>query len=204
MVAVPNQSIGVGTVAQLLWVLASQSPRRRELLARIVPQFDCISPDVEEWEPPEADPVEQVEHNARIKAQAVLQMRPEALVIAADTTVALHRKLFAKPRDRNHAFTMLSELVGRSHSVFTGVAIMTSAMQCVFHDRSEVRFKPLTAPAIHHYLDVVPVMDKAGAYAIQEGYDLLIDGYTGSFENIMGLPIQLLIHKLQQLNLLTP
>ncbi|MEX0329921.1 MAG: nucleoside triphosphate pyrophosphatase [Puniceicoccaceae bacterium] len=182
------------------WILASASPRRRELLARIQPDFEVISPDIPEWEPDTADPVHQVEHNALHKGRAVATERPEALVIAADTTVALGQRLFAKPRNREDAVAMLSTLSGRQHQVVTGMALLLEGREHCFHATSEVTFRELTRALIDQYLGKVHVYDKAGAYAIQEHGDLIIEGFSGSFENIMGLPVQRLQTELVQLD----
>jgi septum formation protein len=181
------------------WILASGSPRRHELLARIHPHFRVVVSDAEEWEPDEADPVHQVEENALRKGRAVAAAHPRALVLAADTTVALGKRLFAKPADRAEAIAMLSALSGRSHSVLTGMALFLDGRRHVFHERSEVRFRPLDRAAIESYVDTVHVLDKAGAYAVQEGGERIVAGFEGSFENIMGLPVQRLRRELVQL-----
>jgi septum formation protein len=182
------------------WILASGSPRRRELLAQLNPQFRVVTTEVEEWEPAHADPVEQVEENARRKGAAVSALHPQALVLAADTTVALGRRLFAKPRDRDDAISMLSALSGRPHQVLTGVALFFNGKQHIFHESSTVEFRALDAAAIDAYLERVHVLDKAGAYAIQEHGELIIERYDGSFENIMGLPVQRLRRELVSQN----
>ena len=181
------------------WILASGSPRRRELLQRLLPEFDVISPDVEEWEPFEADPVHQVEQNALAKGLAVAMSFPNARVIAADTTVALGRRLFAKPATRDEAVAMLRELSGRRHQVVTGIALLYQGLEHCFHDVSEVVFKELGPDDIECYIDSVNVYDKAGSYAIQEQGDIIIDHFEGSFENIMGLPVQRLQEEWVQL-----
>jgi septum formation protein len=184
------------------WILASGSPRRRELLGRLVPAFTVVTAAVEEWEPEEADPVEQVEENARRKAQAVALERPEAVVIAADTTVALGRRLFANPADRAEAVRMLRCLSGRKHVVVTGVAIRHAGRERIFSESSEVQFRELTDATIEAYLERVHVYDKAGAYAIQESGELIIASWAGAFENIMGLPVERLRRELVQLGLM--
>ncbi|MGA1205642.1 MAG: Maf family protein [Opitutales bacterium] len=181
------------------WILASGSPRRRELLQQVQPNFSVLSPDVPEWEPDEADPAHQVEANARSKGRAIARDFPGHLVIAADTTVALGRRLFAKPVDREHAVEMLQALSGQQHTVVTGMALLLEGREHVFHESSGVVFKELDAAAIDAYLERVHVYDKAGAYAIQEHAELIIDSYSGSFENIMGLPVQRLRSELVQL-----
>ncbi len=186
------------------WILASGSPRRRELLARLNPDFRVVSPDVEEWEPDQADPIHQVEENALRKGRAVAASHPQALVIAADTTVALGRRLFAKPVDRPDAVRMLQALSGRRHEVVTGMALLLGGREHCFHDTSEVDFRELSAAEIDQYLERVHVFDKAGAYAIQEHGDLIINEFSGSFENIMGLPVQRLRQELVQLEWIDP
>lgn len=181
------------------WILASGSPRRRELLGRLVANFRVEVPQVEEWEPTEADPVEQVEWNARLKMRAVARRNPAALIVAADTTVALGRALLAKPVDLVDARRMLSLLSGREHHVFTGVAIFCDGRERVFHERSGVAFRELDGEAIEDYVRTVEVLDKAGAYAIQDGGERIVADWQGSFENIMGLPIQRLARELVQM-----
>jgi septum formation protein len=185
--------------APVQWILASASPRRRELLARIQPAFTVVAPDIEEWEPDTADPAHQVEHNALHKGEAVAALHPDALVLAADTTVALGQRLFAKPADRAEAIRMLSALSGRRHHVLTGMALLHGGRCHTFHEASAVDFRELDESAIEAYIDRVHVYDKAGAYAIQEQGDRIIKRFTGSFENIMGLPVQRLRAELVQL-----
>lgn len=182
----------------LQWILASASPRRRELLARLVPDFRVVFPEVEEWMPAEADPVHQVEENARRKGRAVAERFPQAVVLAADTTVALGRRLFGKPADLQAAAAMLRELSGRVHTVSTAVALFHPEGTRLFHETSEVTFRTLDEGLIAVYLQQVAFQDKAGGYAIQEHGDWLIERYTGSFENIMGLPVQRLQRELVQ------
>lgn len=181
------------------WILASGSPRRRALLAQLCPHFIVISPDVPEWEPEQADPAVQVLENARRKARAVASRYPKALVLAADTTVALGERLFAKPAGRDEAIAMLEALSGQTHQVLTGMTLLHDGREHAFFESSSVRFKALDRAAIEDYIDRVHVYDKAGAYAIQEEGDRIIAGYEGSFENIMGLPIQRLRQELIQL-----
>ncbi|MFO7725107.1 MAG: Maf family protein [Oceanipulchritudo sp.] len=186
------------------WILASASPRRRELLSRLNRHFRVVSASVEEWEPERADPVEQVLENARRKGEAVAGSHPEAFVIAADTTVALGERLFSKPADRESAVSMLEALSGRDHQVITGVGVFYQKNMHLFHDLSQVFFRKLDREMIETYLDCVNVYDKAGAYAIQEHGNLIIERYEGSFENIMGLPIQRLLLEMVQIDWMTP
>jgi len=180
------------------WILASGSPRRKELLKRLLEAFQVCSPDIEEWDPPEADPEEMVAANAMRKAEAVGHRFPQAFVIAADTTVALGRRIFAKPRDRSDAGRMLRQLSGKAHRVVTGCALTFHGERHSFTESSRVVFRDLDSATVEQYLSRVHVLDKAGAYAIQEHGDLIIDRYEGTFENIMGLPIQRLRTELVQ------
>lgn len=181
------------------WILASGSPRRRELLCQLNPEFLVIAPNVPEWEPEEADPVHQVEENALRKGKVVADAFPQAIVIAADTTVALGNRLFAKPQSRNEAVEMLRALSGRTHTVVTGIALFYNQEVHCFHETSQVSFNKLSDQDIDKYISSVHVFDKAGAYAIQENGEIIVDQYEGSYENIMGLPIQRLRQELVQL-----
>jgi len=181
------------------WVLASASPRRHELLKRLGLSFRIVQPVVEEWEPEEADPIEQVRHNAQAKAAAVAREFPDAAIIAADTTVALGKRLFAKPANARHAREMLRTLAGRTHKVFTGVALVFNGQKRSFYESSDVRFRALTEAEIERYLATVHVFDKAGAYAIQDEGGWIVEHFSGSFENIMGLPLQRLRAELVEL-----
>ncbi len=182
------------------WILASGSPRRRELLARIQPDFEVVKPDVDEWEPEEADPVHQTEENAARKGREVSRCHPSALVIAADTTVCLGGRIFGKPADHAEAIKMLKALSGREHTVVTGMALFWDGREKIFSVASKVRFLDLDEAAIRDYIDRVHVLDKAGAYGIQEQGELIIDHFEGSFDNIMGLPIQRLRKVLVELD----
>jgi septum formation protein len=143
--------------------------------------------------------VEQVEKNSRRKGELIASRHPSSLVIASDTTVALGRRVLGKPGSEQEAIDMLLALSGKTHRVVTGVFLGWGGETSIFHDSSEVTFQELDTDRIRLYLERVHVMDKAGAYGIQEHGDLIIQRYTGSFENIMGLPIQRLWQELVQL-----
>lgn len=171
-------------------VLASASPRRRQLLAQIVAQFEVLVADVAEWEPTHGDGRAQVLHNAQAKAVAAGALRAEALIIAADTTVALDGRLYAKPRDLAQARQYLAELSGRTHSVYTGVVVWTAQRSEAFCEEARVRFRQLSADDIAAYCRDVQVLDKAGAYAIQDEGARIVEGWEGAYDTIMGLPTQ--------------
>ncbi len=173
-------------------ILASASPRRKELLASLGVAFEVIPAEVTEHEAPDADPREMVKHNAALKADWVAARHPEATVIGADTTVFIDRTVLNKPRDLPDARAMLKLLAGRTHTVFTGLAIRRHRDDLKLDTgvASEVTFKPLDDATIALYLSRVHTLDKAGGYAIQEQGELIIAGFTGSLTNIVGLPLE--------------
>ncbi|MFZ5496949.1 MAG: Maf family protein [Verrucomicrobiota bacterium] len=172
-------------------ILASASPRRRELLAQLGHEFAIVPAEVTEHEAHDADPREMVRHNAALKADWVAVRHPEATVIGADTTVFINSTVLNKPRDAAEARAMLRMLSGRTHTVFTGLAVrrLADGLKLDRGVASEVTFKTLDEAAIGLYLSRVHTLDKAGGYAIQEHGDLIVAGYTGSFTNIVGLPM---------------
>jgi len=173
-------------------ILASASPRRRELLAQLGYAFTVIPAEVTEHEAPDADPREMVRHNAALKADWVATRHPDATVIGADTTVFVDRTVLNKPRDAAEARAMLRMLSGRPHTVFTGLAVrrMRDGLKLDQGVASEVTLKPLDEATIELYLSRVHTLDKAGGYAIQEQGELIVAGYTGSLTNIVGLPVE--------------
>jgi septum formation protein len=184
-------------------ILASASPRRRELLARLGVTFEVMPADVVEFEEPGADPRSLVAHNAALKADWVSARRPDAWVLGADTTVFIDHTVLNKPRDPADARRMLRQLAGRTHTVFTGIAVRRRSDGLKIDEgvASEVTFKPMSDAAIEDYLGRVDTMDKAGAYSIQEQRELIVAGYTGSFTNIMGLPLETTKHILTRCGL---
>lgn len=173
-------------------ILASASPRRRELLELIGLPFTIVPAEVTEHEAPDADPREMVRHNAALKADWVSARHPDATVIGADTTVFVDRTVLNKPRDLADARAMLRRLSGRAHTVFTGLAVRRRADGLKLDQgvASEVTFRPLDEATIDLYLSRVHTLDKAGGYAIQEHAELIVAGYTGSLTNIVGLPVE--------------
>lgn len=173
-------------------ILASASPRRRELLAALGLAFEVIPAEVTEHEAPDADPRAMVQHNAALKADWVSARHPEALVIGADTTVFIDQTVLNKPRDLAEARAMLRKLRGRTHTVFTGLALrrQRDGLRLDQGVASEVTFKAFDEATIELYLSRVHTLDKAGGYAIQEQGDLIVAGFTGSLTNIVGLPLE--------------
>jgi septum formation protein len=179
--------------AQSRLILASASPRRKELLGQLGIPFEVIVSDVTEHEDPDTDPRAMVAHNAALKADWVAARNPDAVVLGADTTVFLDGKAINKPRDLDESRAMLRRLSGREHTVFTGLAIRALKRGIRIDEgvSSQVQFKPFGDDVIETYIKVVNTLDKAGAYSIQDSTDLIVAGYKGSFTNIMGLPMEL-------------
>lgn len=182
-------------------ILASESPRRKELLAQTVEKFEIRSADVEEITAA-ADPFLVPEINARTKAGRVAQANPGALVIGADTVIIFENRVIGKPRDIDDAARILAEFSGKIHYTVTGVSLRRTGNEPVdisFREISEVKFKTLDSTVIASYLNKVNVLDKAGAYALQEHGDMIIEYFTGEENNIIGLPTSKLKKLLQEL-----
>jgi septum formation protein len=173
-------------------ILASASPRRRELLAQLGMTFEIVPAQVVEHEDPHSDPRAMVAHNAALKADWVAARHPEAFVLGADTTVFLDGVVLNKPADLDDARRMLRRLAGRTHTVFTGLALRRAqdGLRLDRGEESQVTFRAFGEAEIEDYLRRVNVLDKAGAYAIQEGAERIVAGHTGSFSNIVGLPLE--------------
>ncbi|ATB46998.1 Maf family protein [Corallococcus macrosporus] len=173
---------------QTLLVLASASPRRRELLSQLDLRFTVSAADIDET-PHAGEPArDYVGRLAREKARVVAARHPGAWVLAADTTVALGAELMGKPRDAGEAQAMLTRLSGRTHDVYTGVALAGRHEEAlVVHTR--VTFRALSAAELAWYANTGEPLDKAGAYAIQGRGGVLVAGVEGSPSNVVGLPL---------------
>jgi septum formation protein len=184
-------------------ILASASPRRSELLKELGITFDVIPGKAEEIAPAHLTPREVCQVNAHRKARVVARAQPEALVIGADTIVCLRRKIFGKPRNEAEARRMLEALSGRTHEVITGVCLMHIAArrEKLFAVSTTVVFRRLTAKAIREYVKTVHTLDKAGAYAIQERGDVIVEKISGSYSNVVGLPLERLHEELREWNM---
>ena len=185
-------------------VLASGSPRRKELLARLVPKFEVLVSDVDEEALTVADPIQTAERLAEAKARAVFALRPDALVVGADTVVFLGGEQFAKPRDAADARRMLHALSGRTHTVATGVSLIRPEGVRTFHERTSVTFRELSDAEIAAYDATGEPMDKAGAYAIQGGAAGFVARREGSESNVVGLPLERLAEALRDIQNLHP
>ena len=172
-------------------VLASGSPRRRQLLEQIgLTGFRVLPSDVDESLPAGLGPGEAVERlSARKGAAVAAQARPGALVIAADTVVALDGAILGKPRDEGEAREMLSALSGRTHQVYTGVSLFHPGGRRTEHEVTAVTFRHLSQEEIAAYVATGEPMDKAGAYGIQGLGALLVERLEGDYFNVMGLPL---------------
>lgn len=180
-------------------LLASASPRRRELMAMLDIPFE-IAPtiEVDESYPAELPAAEVPVYLSRVKAEAYRKsMRPEDVIITADTVVILDGRVLGKPHDLDDARRMLAALSGRVHTVVTGVTITRAEGQTSFSATTEVEFGELTPEQIDHYVTVYRPIDKAGAYGIQEWIGAIaIRSIRGSYYNVMGLPLHKLYHSL--------
>lgn len=178
-------------------VLASGSPRRKELLAASGVPFRVIVSDAEETVAEDAAPAEVAMRNAQTKALAVAQgLSPSSTVIGADTIVVLDGRIFGKPKDEDDAKRMLSELSGRTHQVITGVCIVNSEGAASFAEVTEITFKKLSTKDIDTYVATGDPLDKAGAYGIQGGAGRFVDRIEGDYDNVVGLPTAHLLRAL--------
>ncbi len=183
-------------------ILASNSPRRKELLSGLGVGYEVRTlPDIEETYPGDLKAGDIPLYIAREKAEAYREIiSPDELIITADTIVWLNGKVLGKPADREDALRMLRSLSGCTHDVFTGVCLTTTGWQRSFIAATEVRFAKLSEEEITYYVDCFLPMDKAGSYGVQEwiGY-IGVENITGSYFNIMGLPIQRLYQELKKI-----
>ncbi len=171
-------------------ILASGSPRRKELLSYITPDFEIRVSDAEEKTEPGLSPAETVISLAGQKADAVLPTLGSGdVLISADTVVYIDGDILGKPHSREEAFDMLSSLSGRRHTVFTGVCITDGKKRVAFAERTEVEFFELSDEDVNAYIDSGEPFDKAGGYGIQGKGALLVKGINGDFYNVMGFPI---------------
>ena len=189
--------------ASLRFILASASPRRTELLREAGLPHSVEVAAVTEHEDPSTDPRVMVLHNARLKALAVARKFPAALVLGADTTVALGDSALNKPADLAESRAMLRRLSGREHTVHTGVYLvcLERGLQEAADITAWVRFKALSEDDISRYQALVNTLDKAGAYGIQEGREIIIEDYQRPISTIMGLPVEYVTQRLESLGL---
>lgn len=171
-------------------ILASKSPRRKELLSVITEDFVIKAADVDETLPEDISPKEAVEYLSKIKAQPFAN--DNDTVIGADTVVAIDDKILGKPKSSEDAFDMLKLLSGRCHSVFTGVTVIKADKIKTFSAETRVKFFELTDEEIEKYIATGEPFDKAGAYGIQGKGSMLVEKIDGDYFNVVGLPVNLL------------
>ena len=171
-------------------ILASQSPRRRELLKRIgIENFKVIPAQGEELATRTLTPDQLVEELSQRKCAEVAAAHPKDLVIAADTVVSVHNRVLGKPRSEEDAARMLAALSVKLHLVYTGVTVAKEGRTLTQHEVTSVRFRTLTQADIIRYIATGEPMDKAGAYGIQGYGSVLVEGISGDYYNVMGLPV---------------
>ena len=182
-------------------ILASQSPRRKQLLEWAEISFDIIVADTDESFPPTLSFDDAAIHIARNKALAIVNKNNSNVpVLAADTIVVCNSKIIGKPTDRRDAINILNNLSGNTHQVITGVVIIYGEKEIAFADTTTVCFHTLTQEQIIFYVDKYKPYDKAGAYAIQEWIGVVgIRSINGDFYNVMGLPVSRVLQELQKL-----
>ncbi|WP_324667829.1 Maf family protein [Geochorda subterranea] len=173
-------------------VLASTSPRRRRLLAMLGTRFELETPAVDESSFDDMAPPDRlVMRLAEAKARDVATRRPDDVVIGADTVVVLDGQILGKPRDREEARRMLTRLSGRTHQVWTGVAVvhLAAGRAAVEAERTDVTFRPLSPDEVERYVQLGEGMDKAGAYAVQGVGAVFVERLEGCYYNVVGLPL---------------
>jgi len=188
-------------------ILASGSPRRKQLLQSAEISFDIMIAETEESFPKELPPAEAAIHIAFNKAWAVQDaLKKETnsnvyTIIAADTIVVLENEIIGKPINGEDAIKILSSLAGRKHTVITGVCILSGGQKIEFAEETEVEFHELSLSQIKYYVDQYKPYDKAGAYAIQEWIGIIgIKSITGDFYNVMGLPVSRVVKELEKIS----
>lgn len=181
-------------------VLASASPRRKDILRNMGLDFQILPSSVDESKIKAVLPCNLVKRLAKAKADDVATTHKDATVISADTIVAKGLKVYGKPKDENDAISMISSLNNKWHTVYTGVCVKCGDGQKVFCVASRVKFKNLTQAEIEEYVKVCKPLDKAGAYGIQD--DKIVEKYKGSYTNIVGLPDEKLAEVLRQVGVI--
>lgn len=182
-------------------ILASGSPRRKQLLEWAEVPFEIVVKETDETFPPGLKVEEVSIHIARQKAMAVRSMvKNDSVILAADTIVVLNEKIIGKPKNREDAINILSDLSGHQHRVITGVVIVDDKKEISFSDSTDVYFHELSREQIEFYVDKYKPYDKAGAYAIQEWIGVVgIRSVEGDFYNVMGLPVSRVVKELKNI-----
>ena len=197
----PENNLPKSTSTTKKIILASQSPRRKQLLEWAEISFEIMIQSTEETYPPNLTVDEIAIHIARNKALAIKKIQnSKDTILAADTIVVLNNEVIGKPKDRDDAIAILTRLSGQKHTVVTGVVILHDEKEIAFADTTSVEFHSLTNDQIVFYVDKYQPYDKAGAYAIQEWIGVIgIKSVTGDFYNVMGLPVSRVVQALSKL-----
>lgn len=182
-------------------ILASGSPRRKELLEELGFEFEVIPSDAEEEHRSDVSLTELCELNAEIKTSAVAAKYPDAVVLGGDTLVYIDDEPLGKPKSREEAVAMLERLSGRAHKVCSGMCLIEGDRVQPFHEVTDVVFKNIDQEVIESYMRRVNVMDKAGSYAVQECGEMIIEKVDGDFSNVVGLPQQKVLEQLRAFGL---
>ena len=186
------------------FILASSSPRRRELLLRLQTPFDIILPDVDESIiPPDGSPETYCTALAELKANDISQHYPNNLVIGSDTIVVLDNNIMGKPEDKAMAQNMLETLSGKTHHVYTGVCLKwaDNNIHHLFAEITMVTFRELSEADINHYIESCPPYDKAGSYGIQDWSAVFVKEIKGCYDNVVGFPISRFYEELKKLGI---
>lgn len=180
-------------------VLASSSPSRKMLLEQAGVSFEVVVSGVDETVPASLSPAQTVELLAERKGKAVLPLRPDKPIIAADSVVSIDGLILGKPKDDQEAKATLRRLSGRTHQIFTGVCLLANGREEVFHQSTKVTFYPLTEEEIADYVALGESQGRAGAYGIEGIGVVLVQSIEGDFSNIVGLPVAETLRRLRKL-----
>lgn len=181
-------------------ILASQSPRRKELLEQQGLTFKIMPSAIDESLIDGMSPTDYVLHLAKTKANHIFNQQPDDLVLGADTIVLLGNEILGKPEDASHAFEMLKKLVGQRHYVYTAVSLIDRTKEVSWLSYAEVVFKHVSDEQLWSYIETKEPMDKAGGYAIQGLGSFLVQSYYGNYHAIVGLPIDEVMERLKAFN----
>lgn len=179
-------------------ILASQSPRRQEILKEAGFDFEIMPADLDEEKYENLTPHEMVKILSKLKAEKIAKSNPNAVVIGADTTINLKGKIISKPKDLNDAKRMLNELSSTTHEVITAYTTIENEIEETETESTFVTFRKLTEKQIQNYIDSIDVLGFAGAYGIQDGADIFVEKFEGDYLNIVGLPTSA-INKLKKI-----
>lgn len=180
-------------------ILASGSPSRKLLLERAGLDFDVLVSGVDETVPDDYTPAQTVECLAQRKGEAVFALRPDAIVISADSVVVIDDMILGKPKDEEDAKATLRRLSGRTHQVYTGVCLLVDGKKEVFHNATKLQFYPLTEDEIEEYVATGESMGRAGSYGIEGLGVTLVQSIVGDYSNIVGLPVAETLRRLRDL-----